>query len=132
MGKVTQTALKPWEKRQTLEALEQPERAARAREFHQLQRIAIVEAEAEAQAIAEALKAGETPAQSRRQCFIDLRELTEMIEAGWGDVPRDHIPPDWRTKKAPRQYALCDIPRAERHRIRMERDAQVMRERYGR
>ena len=34
-----------------------------------------------------------------------MRELDELIAAGWGEVPQDRIPADWRTRKAPKYSA---------------------------
>lgn len=31
-----------------------------------------------------------------------LADLDLAVSLGWGDVPQDQLPPDWRTRKNPR------------------------------
>lgn len=33
--------------------------------------------------------------------LVPMELLSQLIEAGWGDVPRTKIPEDWRTRKPP-------------------------------
>jgi hypothetical protein len=32
----------------------------------------------------------------------EMRDLDLAIEMGWGDIPRDRLPADWRTRKNPK------------------------------
>lgn len=43
--------------------------------------------------------------------MIGIEELTEMIERGWGNTPREKLPPDWRDCYGP-------DPEARRHRVK--------------
>jgi hypothetical protein len=35
--------------------------------------------------------------------LTEMKTLNELIQAGWGHVPQERIPSDWRTRKPPDQ-----------------------------
>ena len=59
-----------------------------------------------------------------RELLTDLAqdaELEEMIAAGWGNVPQDRIPKNWRTRRGPERLLSAQrkaaILRARRARL---------------
>ena len=65
----------------------------------------------------------------REQQFLgSMDALDELIEAGWGDVPREQIPDDWRSRPRPKRKFI--EPRGSRKGPRLAQEAARMRERY--
>ncbi len=64
----------------------------------------------------------------RERALLGFDILNELIEAGRGDVPREQIPIDWRSRPRPkRKFAE---PRGARKGPRLAQEAARMRERY--
>ncbi len=45
--------------------------------------------------------------------MIEIETLTAMIQAGWGDVPRTLIPPDWDRMAAPTRRSVAKAKRTK-------------------
>lgn len=67
--------------------------------------------------------------------MIPIEILNAMIEAGWGDVPRDHIPHDWESRPGPdhgsqrrsvRAINLDAVP--VRRRVRRSRESRLVQD----
>jgi len=63
-----------------------------------------------------------------RQFLGSMDALDELIEAGWGDVPRERIPDNWRSQPRPQRKFI--EPRGARKPARLAEEAARMRERY--